>query len=391
MSKHLITVALASLLGGGVGGFVVHQMQEKSDVTTLTDSKARQTNWDPFSSSQTARQSAVPIDFTAAAERSMNAVVHISTTGKKASAYEQSGSENSPWGELFSDPRFRRFYGEGAPTGGTGSGVIYRTNGYIITNNHVVENADKITVTLHDNRKFEATLVGTYPKSDIAVIKIDQDQLPTLRLGNSDGVKVGEWVLAVGNPFDLTSTVTAGIVSAKGRNLRIIGARDAIESFIQTDAAVNPGNRGGALVDAQGQLIGINSAIKSETGSFAGYSFAIPIDLASRIADDIIQNGSYQRPYLGVSIYDLDQEAAKELGVTTIQGVVIEALEDGGSAQYAGLQPKDVIVAVDGKTIKSVPELQEMIGRARVGDEVSLSILRKGKSKDISVLLKSIK
>ena len=221
------------------------------------------------------------------------------------------------------------------------------------------------------------------------MLKIEAAGLPTLEMGDSDQAEVGEWVLAVGNPLNLTSTVTAGIISAKGRDINIIEGRDAIESFIQTDAAVNPGNSGGALVDAQGRLLGINTAISSQTGFFQGYSFAIPVNIVTKIADDIIEHGSYQRAFLGVSISSLDATYANELGVDFTQGVVIESVEDGGSAQYAGLLPKDIIIGVDGRKIKSIPELQEVIGRSRVGDTLTLTVVRDRETRDLPVALRS--
>lgn len=326
----------------------------------------------------------VPFDFTQAAELAMPAVVHISSIQKP-----QTTSRTPP-----NDP-FRLFFGDNwsfgnpIPKGGTGSGVIYSPDGYIITNNHVVDFADEVEVTLNDNRKFKAKVVGTYPKADLAVIKIDGKDLSTLQIADSDRAKVGQWVLAVGNPFELTSTVTAGIISATGRDINIIQGRDAIEAFIQTDAAVNPGNSGGALVDAQGRLLGINTAISTQTGVFEGYSFAIPINIVTRIADDLIKKGSYERPYLGVNISELDNDYANDLGIKETQGVVIEELVDGGSAQFAGVLPKDVIVAVNGKIIKNVPELQEIVGRSNVGDTLNLTVIRKGKRQDIPVRLKA--
>lgn len=325
-----------------------------------------------------------PLDFTAAAEKAMPAVVHISAEAAPQTRKRQS----NPFDEFFGGDFF---FGNRGPQKGTGSGVIYSSDGYIITNNHVIDFADKLEVTLDDNRKYAATVVGTYPKADLAVLKIEETNLPVLRQADSDLAKVGQWVLAVGNPFNLNSTVTAGIISAKGRDINIIQSQngDAIESFIQTDAAVNPGNSGGGLVDAQGRLLGINTAISTRTGSFEGYSFAIPINIVARIADDIIETGSYQRAYLGVNISELDNEYAQELGVDISQGVVIEQLVDGGSAQYAGMQIKDVIVAVNGRTIRSVPELQESIGRSAVGETLEMTVIRKGKRKNITVPLKA--
>lgn len=333
----------------------------------------------------------ITIDFRAGAAKAMPAVVHISASKTKPTASRQRDSYN-PFELLFGDD-FMNPFGNSIPLEGTGSGVIYTSDGYIITNNHVVNFADKIEVVLNDNRKFDAKVIGTYEKSDLAILKIEANSLPILELADSDRAEVGEWVLAVGNPFDLTSTVTAGIISAKGRSLQLLSKenKDAIEAFIQTDAAVNPGNSGGALVTADGRLLGINTAIKTQTGVFSGYSFAIPSNLVKRIADDIIENGSFERAYLGVSIYDLDSEAAKTLGISLTQGVVIEELQDGGSAQYAGLLPKDVIVAVDGKEVNNVPELQEIIGRAKVGDILNITVHRQGDYKEIPVRLRAQK
>jgi serine protease Do len=330
-----------------------------------------------------------PLDFTQASEKAMPAVVHISATGAKP-ATNRSTQPFNPFRDFFGgDFFFNNPYA--TPQKGTGSGVIYTPDGYIITNNHVVSFAETIEVTLFDNRKFSAKLIGADPKTDLAVLKIEAADLPTLEMADSDKAKVGEWVLAVGNPFDLASTVTAGIISAKGRNIKILSERDAIEAFIQTDAAVNPGNSGGALVDNSGRLLGINTAIATQTGTFAGYSFAIPSNLVLRIADDLIEYGSFQRPYLGIEIYDLDSDIAKELNVKIAQGVVIESLVDGGSAQFAGLLPKDIITRVDGRPIKSTPELQEAVGRAKVGDVLQISVHRKGQEVEIPVPLKAAK
>ncbi len=319
-------------------------------------------------------------DFREAARIATPAVVNIASVAEAPSNQEL-------------DP-FRFFYGEGSPFGdgrpseGTGSGVIYSEDGYIITNNHVVASANRVEVTLNNNKRYRAEIIGTDEKSDLAVLKIEGNNLPTLDLANSDAAEIGDWVLAIGNPLDLNSTVTAGIISAKGRNINLLGGGKAIESFIQTDAAVNPGNSGGALVDARGRLLGINTAIATRTGLYAGYSFAIPVNLVTRIADDLIRYGSFQRGYLGINISELDAEYAKELGVDITQGVVIEKVLDNGSAQFSGLQAKDIIIGANGKKISGVPELQELIGRARVGDQVSLQIYRNGQKEDIQVVLK---
>ncbi len=376
--KQLLSLLTASVLGGliALGGA---QWASAGDAEATAAEPAvyaqpvRQLNVPPGSH-------AAPFDFKSAAARSMPAVVHISASATQA---EQRPSDNP----------FRFFFGEefggGQPKSGSGSGVFYTEDGYIVTNNHVVEFADEVEVTLYDNRTYRAKVVGTDEKTDLAVIKIEGRGFPTLDFANSDEAEIGEWVLAVGNPFDLTSTVTAGIISAKGRSINLLGGGRAIESFIQTDAAVNPGNSGGALVNAEGQLLGINTAIATRTGVFSGYSFAIPVNLVRRIANDIIEFGSYQRAYLGVTITELDGEYAEELGVRITQGVVVEELVDGGSAQFAGLLPKDIITGVDGRSIKNVPELQEIIGRAKAGETVELTINRRGETQRIPVRLKA--
>ncbi|MCB0557348.1 MAG: trypsin-like peptidase domain-containing protein [Lewinellaceae bacterium] len=379
--KHLFSLVLAGIIGGMItlggysllrpGAMAIHQEATYAQPVKNINVPAQ--------------VNAVPFDFKAAAARAMPAVVHISAISK---AVANSPAEKDPFRFFFGDD-FNPFGNGTPPQGGTGSGVIYSSDGYIITNNHVVQNAGQVEVTLYDNRTFEAQVIGADEKSDLAVIKIEGYDFPILERGNSDEAQIGEWVLAVGNPFDLTSTVTAGIISAKGRSINLLGGGRAIESFIQTDAAVNPGNSGGALVDAEGRLLGINTAIATRTGVFSGYSFAIPVSLVTRIADDIIEYGSFQRAFLGVTISDLDYEYAQELGVNINQGVVIQELADGGSAQYAGLQPKDIIIGVNGREVKSVPELQEIIGRAKAGDLITLKINRRGNVEEIPVRLKA--
>lgn len=321
-------------------------------------------------------------DFTAASERAMPAVVHISAS---AAVQKRRTEPYNPFRDFFGDDFFLFGNPFGGPKKGTGSGVIFSADGYIITNNHVVDFADTIEVTLYDNRKFTASLVGADSKTDLAVLKIEANSLPVLDIADSDQAKVGQWVLAVGNPFDLTSTVTAGIISAKGRNIKLLKDNDAIESFIQTDAAVNPGNSGGALVDDKGRLLGINTAIASQTGSFAGYSFAIPSNLMRRIVEDLIAFGTFKRVFLGVNIYDLNSERAKELRLDITQGVVVESVVSGGSAEKAGLRAKDVITGIDGRRVKNMPDLQEIVSRARVGDVLSVSVLRSGQEQIIPV------
>ncbi len=334
----------------------------------------------------------VPFDFTEAAAVATPAVVHISAKESEKKAQEnRQRQRNQPWPNIFEGDSFfgNPFFNYNQPKQGTGSGVIYTENGYIITNHHVVEFADEVEVTTDDNKTYKATIVGTYPDGDLAVLKIDAKNLPTMRLANSDEAKIGEWVLAVGNPLELNSTVTAGIISAKGRDINIIKGKAPIESFIQTDAAVNPGNSGGALVDANGRLLGINTAIATQTGFYAGYSFAIPINLAKGIVDDIIENGTYQRGFLGINIMDLDNQTMNKLGLNISQGVLVESLVDGGAAQYAGILPNDVIVQANGKNVKSSADLLEAVGGSKAGETVSLVLNRGGKQENVNVRLKA--
>ncbi|MBK7408620.1 MAG: trypsin-like peptidase domain-containing protein [Saprospirales bacterium] len=381
--KRFFSLVLAGIIGGAFTFGLMQLTQDNEKTRSPAPYYARQTNYLNAAPVNTA-----PFDFTEAARRSTQAVVHISAKESKEKAANRA-PQNDPFRFFFGDDFGGFPFGNPGPRQGTGSGVIYLDNGYIITNNHVVEFADELEVTLYDNRKFKAEVVGTYPKTDLAVIKIEANNLPTLEIADSDEAQVGEWVLAVGNPLNLTSTVTAGIISAKGRDINIIEGADAIESFIQTDAAVNPGNSGGALVDAQGRLLGINTAISTQTGFFEGYSFAIPSNIVTKIADDIIEYGSYQRAYLGVGIAPLDDAYAHKLGLNFSQGVVVESIEDGGSAQYAGVLPKDVIIAANGRAIKSIPELQETVSQAKVGDQIDLVVYREGKNLEVPVVLRS--
>ena len=375
----------STLLAGAAGGLMTlgaAKLLETPQTATHTPepvSYARQANYGGVP---------VPFDFTKAAESSMDAVVHIKASESKEAAIQRQRDQRTadPFQYFFG----QRFQYEQQPRSGTGSGVIYTEDGYILTNNHVVEFADEFEVTLHDNREFKARLVGRDENTDMAVIKIDAKELPAIEIGNSDDVKVGEWVLAVGNPFDLTSTVTAGIISAKARDIDIIKGGRPIESFIQTDAAVNPGNSGGALVDVNGKLIGINSAIATPTGVFAGYSFAIPVNLVQRIADDLIKYGTYKRPYLGVNIATMNSNVASELNIDYMQGVaVVEVADAQGSAALAGIVEKDVITKVNGKNVTSTSELMEYIGRSKVGETINVSVIRSGKLQEIPVRLKT--
>jgi Do/DeqQ family serine protease len=290
---------------------------------------------------------------------------------------------------------FDYFFGNGPRTQqepirqGVGSGVIISPEGYIVTNNHVVDEADEITVVLNDKREFKAKLIGTDPSTDIALVKIDATGLPTLRFSNSDNLKLGEWVLAVGNPFNLTSTVTAGIVSAKSRDIGINPDQMRIESFIQTDAAVNPGNSGGALVNTRGELVGINTAIASQTGSYSGYSFAIPSNIVQKVVSDLREYGDVQRALLNVNIGDINAEVAKKYNLDKIEGVFVGRVLPDGAAEKAGIQDNDVIISVDNVNVNSTAELQEQIGKHRPGDKVTVVIKRDNKKKPFNVTLRN--
>ena len=317
-----------------------------------------------------------PVDFVSAAESTINSVVHVTTK------VVQTTFQRDPFQEFFYGPGAggREFKQYGAAAG---SGVIISSEGYIVTNNHVIADASEIEVTLNDHSKYTAKLVGSDPSTDIAVLKIEGSKpFSPIILGNSDDVKIGEWVLAVGNPFNLTSTVTAGIVSAKARNINLIGNNSdksivPIESFIQTDAAVNPGNSGGALVNTKGELIGINTAIASETGSYTGYSFAVPINLVQKVMRDIIDYGIVQRGFLGVQITDINQEIKEKNNLPNLKGVYISKVIEEGSADKAGLKEGDVILKVGNKEVNSSAELQEEIGKRMPGDKLIITIRKK--------------
>ncbi len=303
--------------------------------------------------------------------------------------------QNTPDGE---DPNdmfhffFRQQPRGNVPMRGSGSGVIISPDGYVITNHHVVREggaAANIKVILEDRREFKAKFIGSDPLTDIAVVKIDAKDLPVMSFGDSDGVQVGEWVIAVGNPFQLASTVTAGIVSALSRNIDIIGDSYGVENFIQTDAAVNPGNSGGALVNIEGKLIGINTAIATRTGSYAGYSFAVPINLAKAVAEDLIKYGKVTRGYIGVQIKRPDATEAKALGLARPEGAWVQSLVPDGAAKQAGIEPNDVIIAVDGKAVRAPNDLQAYVARKHPNDKVVVKVLRDGKEKEITVTLKA--
>ncbi len=323
-------------------------------------------------------------DFVSVAEMATPAVVHITTTIARQTSNQPQFFD--PFG-FFDNPLMPQ-----QPQQATGSGVIITEDGYIATNNHVVENAEKVEVTLDDKRSYVAEVVGTDPETDLALLKIEDEGMAFLKFGNSDELKVGEWVVAVGNPFNLTSTVTAGIVSAKGRNINLLrqkGGEYAIENFIQTDAAVNPGNSGGALVNTSGQLIGINTAIASRTGSYSGYSFAIPINLAKKILDDLLKYGEVKRALLGVRIQDITQELAEEKGLSELKGVYIPQVIEGGAGDKGGLKEGDVVLSINGEEVNKSSELQEQISKYYPGDKVNVKVSREGKLKTLGITLLS--
>lgn len=327
------------------------------------------------------------VGFGEAAERTLAQVVHI-----RARIVAQ--APRDPFYEFFGDgfwdPRYRNQQQQQLQEA-SGSGVVISRDGYIVTNNHVVDRASQIFVSLYNGRAYEAKLIGADPSTDLAVIKIEEQNLPEAQLADSDDVRVGDWVLAVGNPFNLASTVTAGIVSAKARNINILSDNSAIESFIQTDAAVNPGNSGGALVNLKGELVGINTAIATPTGTYAGYSFAVPSNIVKKVASDLIEHGEVQRGYLGVVIQDLDWQLAQELGLDLSQGVVIANLVRNGPADKAGLRIKDVILEIDGNTIGSSSRLLEIVSGHKPGDELTMVVQRDGRKRNVSIRLQEAK
>jgi len=316
-------------------------------------------------------------NFRTAADKTLHSVVYILTEfSRKSSVYDDYFSINDFFGRK-----------NQSVLKASGSGVIISSDGYIVTNNHVVQEADKITITLNDKRSYNAKVIGTDPTTDLALLKIEEKGLDYVKMGNSDNVEVGEWVLAVGNPFNLTSTVTAGIISAKARNINILGANTAIESFLQTDAVVNPGNSGGALVNTEGILVGINAAIASRTGSYIGYSFAIPVNIVKKVVKDLKEYGTIQRAYLGITIQEINSKNAKELGLDSIRGVLAETVLDKGAAKKAGIQDGAVILSVDGIAVNSPSELLEKIGMHRPGYKTELEVIQNHKIKTHSVIL----
>ena len=374
MRKVSMTLMLAGLL---MVASCVNSSQNATNSENQTEQQKPATEVEQVQQAHVQRAAFIPTentpDFVDAAERSVDAVVHIMTK-----VVRQSNTYEDFFGALLG-----QIYGYPGQTRNNtmvayGSGVVLTPDGYIVTNNHVVEGADEVEVTFNNKVKKIASIIGTDPTTDLALIKVDASDLPYLTFGDSDNVRIGEWVLAVGNPFNLTSTVTAGIVSAKARNLSILGEGTSVESFIQTDAAVNPGNSGGALVNTKGELVGINAAIASHTGSFEGYSFAIPSNIVRKVVDDLLLYGTAQRGYLGVQIAELTQELAEKEGLENIEGVYVAEVTEGGAAKLAGMKSGDVITAINGKKVNSTTQLKESVGQYRPGDKIDVEVNRNG-------------
>ncbi len=384
----LAAVALSATVGAAAA---IYATKSRENVEYIT----RDVERTPQLGSQFASyQDAEYPDLTYAAENAVNAVVNIEVVQQ---VEVQSRSSYDPFLELFGFPQQGRGYSQQQPRTqerrSGGSGVIITEDGYIVTNNHVVDGATKVKVNLYDGRSFEAKVIGTDPTTDIALVKIDAQELPTLAFGSSDALRLGEWVLAIGSPFDLQSTITAGIVSAKARQLDVIPSEFRIESFIQTDAAVNPGNSGGALVNTHGELVGINTVIKSQTGSYIGYSFAVPESIVKKVVMDLKEYGVVQRAMLGISFRPIDQtfidEFGKEYGIDKIGGVYVASVQEDGAAGSAGIRKGDVILSIGGVELSDKSLLQEQIGKHRPGDKVKIIVKRDDSVKHFDVTLRN--
>ncbi len=387
MKKAWILLGVIALgaVAGGVAAWGVLKYADRPDATVVV-SQSRT----PQAGSQfTAYQADQYPDLTYAAENAVKAVVNIEVIQK----VEMSRREYDPFFEFFGIPRQQNRGPVVQERRAGGSGVIISEDGYIVTNNHVVSDASKLRVKLNDGRQFDAEVIGKDPATDVALIKIDAKDLPTLPFGSSDDLRLGEWVLAIGSPFDLQSTITAGIVSAKARQLDVIPNEFRIESFIQTDAAINPGNSGGALVNTRGELVGINTVIKTMTGAYMGYSFAVPETIVRKVVVDLKEYGVVQRALLGISFRPVDQDfvdqMGKELGIDKIGGVYVGSVVDGGAASDAGIRKGDVILSIDGVALNDASTLQEQIGKHRPNDKVSLSVKRGDSVKQIEVTLRN--
>jgi Do/DeqQ family serine protease len=371
-SKQVLLVLIAAIIGGLVSVFGYSALIDNKEKTIIQERE-------PVSMVSLKAGIDSSTDFTFAAEKTVNAVVNVKT--------QSTVEYRNPIYEFFYGDKYP---GEQEPVTGIGSGVIITADGYIVTNNHVIENSEKVTVTLNDKREFEAKVVGTDHSTDLALLKIDTEGLPFITFGNSDNLRIGEWVLAVGNPFNISSTVTAGIVSAKGRSMQIIEDNYRIESFIQTDASVNRGNSGGALVNLKGEMIGINTAILSPTGGNVGISFAIPSSIVEKVVKDLIEFGTVQRGIMGVQIQDISAELAKKENLSELNGVYVSDVNENSAAQEAGIEAGDVITEIEGIKVKSPSELQELVSRHRPGDKISVTVKRKDKTKQFEVKLRNL-
>ncbi len=374
--KNTFLNVLVSVIAGGLAAYGVVKLAARNEGSAVVrDSSGRVVE----TRTVNLADSDYP-DFTYAAESAVDAVVYVEVTTQGRSQYQNI------------DPFFRFFFGEqnsvpqSRDVRASGSGVIIRQDGYIVTNNHVVENASSISVTLNDNQQYDATVVGTDPVTDVAIIKVDATGLPTIEMGDSDALRLGEWVLAIGSPLTLRSTITAGIVSAKGRS--IPGGNDGefkIESFIQTDAAVNPGNSGGALVNKRGELVGINTAIVSQTGSYTGYSFAIPVNMVKRVAEDLMDFGTVQRALLGITMGTVDRKIAQEMKLSSVSGVFINEVLPGSAADQAGLRQNDVIIAIDSVAVTDAASVQARVSAYHPGDQAQITFIRDGEQQTVTV------
>jgi len=378
MKKGFLTVVL-SVLAGGLTAYAVVKatLPQPQEATVVSSEKGGSVEYRTVNLAD----SDYP-DFTYAAESAVEAVVYVEVTVQSRQQYQNI------------DPFFRFFFGDeplSREMKGSGSGVIIRPDGYIVTNNHVVNGATKITVTLNNNQQYDATIVGTDPVTDVAIIKVDAKDLPTIPLGDSDKLRLGEWVLAIGSPLgvQLRSTITAGIVSAKGRSMPDNSGQFKIESFIQTDAAVNPGNSGGALVNKKGELVGINTAIVSQTGAYSGYSFAVPVNIVKRVVEDLIDYGSVKRAMLGITMGSVDKKIADEMKLSSVSGVYINEVLKGSAAEKAGLRKNDVIIAIDGQKITDASSVQAKVGGYHPGDQADIAYIRDGQTAHATVVFQA--
>ena len=378
--KNLVAIVCTSFLSGLAGAWAFQQFLAvpHPSLTSLVANQSAATS--PVvqltrheEAPATRRTAVISEDFALASSRSTPSVVYIKTVSSR-------GYERMSWLELFFDQR------SSSQQVSSGSGVIFSSDGFIVTNNHVIDGANRIEV-VHGRRTYEATVVGTDPSTDLAVLKVETNGLPAITLGRSRDVRVGEWVLAVGNPFNLTSTVTAGIVSAKGRDINILRSNFPIESFIQTDAAINPGNSGGALVDREGALVGINTAILSQTGSYAGYGFAVPVDIVKKVVEDLIAYGEVQKAFFGAQVADVTPRLAEQLKTDDLSGVAVRTLQPDGSAERAGLQAGDVIVEINDQSIESHSDFEELISYYSPGEELRVTYRRDQRERTTSLVL----